>query len=281
MKRHRYAIGLGANLGAPLAGIGLALACLRREPECALQAVSSIYRSAPVGPPQPDYFNAAAALDSTLSPAALLTRLQAIEARFLRQRALRWGPRTLDLDILWCDRPVTDANLEVPHPRLTERWWALQPMLDVLPELAPRYSADAQRLGLPYAPPLVAPAVTRGPLAAASGRRYAVALSPTGLGPLDGLLCCVRALSEDVFGPAPDPAKTALATVTFADLHACAQGLVARVAGGERWLGGHVCDHGGGLRTLVLGQPGRGRPLLLSAFHADPVSLQLDVVDGA
>jgi len=98
-------------------------------------ASSRLYATAPVGPPQPDYLNAAILVECTQEPAALLQALLSIEAELGRVRAERWGPRVIDLDVLWGPGLVVDEPaLVVPHPRLTERDFALLPLLDVAPD---------------------------------------------------------------------------------------------------------------------------------------------------
>ncbi len=108
-----------------------------------------MYATAPVGgPPQPEFFNAAALVVYGGTPLDLLDALLAIEARLGRVRAERWGPRTLDLDILWIDGlAVDDPRLEVPHPRLHERAFALAPLLEIVPD------ARDPRTGAVYAAP--------------------------------------------------------------------------------------------------------------------------------
>lgn len=129
-------IGLGANLGDPAAALDQARHALAALPASRLIAVSPVYRSAPVGPPdQPDYLNAAARLDTALAPAALLAALHAIEARAGRVRdGARWGPRTLDLDLLlYGDRVSADPGLILPHPELHRRAFVLVPLADIAP----------------------------------------------------------------------------------------------------------------------------------------------------
>ena len=132
----RVVVGLGANLGDAAATLDGAVAELAAEPGVAVLARSATYRTAPVGgPEQPDYLNAAVLLEVSLEPLELLRRLQAVEQGHGRVRTVRWGPRTLDLDLLlWDDRAIDDADLTVPHPRLTQRRFALEPLLDVLPD---------------------------------------------------------------------------------------------------------------------------------------------------
>ena len=96
-----------------------------------------MYQTAPVGPPQPDYFNAAIAVESSHSPLHLLQVLLEVEQGLGRVRPdpVRWGPRTIDIDVLWyADGEIRLPGLTVPHPRLHERAFALRPMLDVAPD---------------------------------------------------------------------------------------------------------------------------------------------------
>lgn len=98
-------------------------------------AASRVYETAPVGPAQADFLNAAVALAWPAEPMALLGALLDIERALGRVRDVRWGPRTIDLDILWIDGVVHDEPaLVVPHPHLTERDFALAPLLDVAPQ---------------------------------------------------------------------------------------------------------------------------------------------------
>lgn len=132
----RAAIALGSNLGdrrTHLLGALEAMTELGR-----LEAVSNLYETAPVGgPEQDDYLNAVAVLDTALGAEALLQALHEIEARHERRREVRWGPRTLDLDLLLYGREVIDtAQCTVPHPRLTERRFVVEPLLDAWPDVA-------------------------------------------------------------------------------------------------------------------------------------------------
>ena len=126
-------VGLGANLGdarATLAGAVESLADLGE-----VRAVSPLYETDPIGlEDQPPFLNAVAVVATSLDPHGLLAELLAIEARFGRERTIRWGPRTLDLDLLAMDGVQLDEpQLTVPHPRLAEREFALRPLADVAP----------------------------------------------------------------------------------------------------------------------------------------------------
>jgi 2-amino-4-hydroxy-6-hydroxymethyldihydropteridine diphosphokinase len=146
-----YVLGLGSNLGSRYANIEAALELVEARGVARITARSPLYDSAPLGPPQPRYLNGAARIASALSPRALLDALLAIEAELGRQRRERWGARTIDLDVLWSAQTFEDERLTVPHPRLTERWFALAPLLDVAPELAPEYAPWLARAGAPPA----------------------------------------------------------------------------------------------------------------------------------
>ncbi len=129
-------IGLGANLGDAAATLTEAIDALARREGVHVRAVSRLYRTPAWGrEDQPDFINAAALLDTSLAPRALLDVLLAVEADFGRQRVdgERWGPRTLDLDLLlYGDAVIDEPGLQVPHPHLHERAFALVPLLDVL-----------------------------------------------------------------------------------------------------------------------------------------------------
>jgi len=131
-------IGLGGNLGDPVATLTEALARIARLPGISLDAVSAAYESAPVGlTDQPPFLNAAARLLTDLPLADVLAGLLAIEAELGRVRAVRYGPRTCDLDILLAgDETVDRPGLSVPHPRLAERRFALEPLLELDPALS-------------------------------------------------------------------------------------------------------------------------------------------------
>jgi len=126
-------IALGSNLDEPARQLQRAVGELAALPDTRLEQVSSVYRSAAVGPgAQPDYLNAAARLATRLEPEALLDALQRIEQFQGRQRGARWGPRTLDLDILlYGDRQIHSPRLTIPHPRMHEREFVLYPLREI------------------------------------------------------------------------------------------------------------------------------------------------------
>lgn len=134
---NRVWIGLGSNLDDPAGQVRAGLTALAGLPDSRPGPVSDLFRSAPVGvTDQPDFCNAVAGLDTDLEPLALLEALQAIEQAAGRRRTRRWGPRTLDLDILvYGDRRIDLPTLTVPHPRLAERAFVLVPLVSVAPNL--------------------------------------------------------------------------------------------------------------------------------------------------
>jgi 2-amino-4-hydroxy-6-hydroxymethyldihydropteridine diphosphokinase len=131
----RAVLGLGANLGSREALLRAAADLLAATPGITLEARSWIWETAPLGPPQPDYLNAALRVDTALDPEALLVAAREVERRLGRERRERWGARTIDVDVLWIDG-VTHASLAltVPHPELLRRAFALGPLLEVAPD---------------------------------------------------------------------------------------------------------------------------------------------------
>ncbi len=135
----RAYIALGSNLATPVEQLHAALRALAALPGSQLAAVSSFYASDPLGPPeQPRYVNAVAALDTELAPLALLDALQAIEREQGRVRkAERWGPRTLDLDILlFGDLQLASERLTLPHYHMHARAFVLYPLAEIAPDLS-------------------------------------------------------------------------------------------------------------------------------------------------
>ncbi|MGB3533465.1 MAG: 2-amino-4-hydroxy-6-hydroxymethyldihydropteridine diphosphokinase [Microcoleaceae cyanobacterium] len=141
MKPINAAIALGSNLGDSLSTVKTALDILDKISAITVKSYSNWYQTAPVGPPQPDYINGCAVL--TVQPQydtveqnahALLQILLKIEAKFGRVRRQKWGPRTLDLDLLLFDQLILETpSLQIPHPRMTERAFVLVPLAEIAP----------------------------------------------------------------------------------------------------------------------------------------------------
>ncbi|ELS03726.1 2-amino-4-hydroxy-6-hydroxymethyldihydropteridine pyrophosphokinase [Xenococcus sp. PCC 7305] len=131
---NRCAIALGSNLGNSLATLEQTIKILGQTPGISLVAVSSWYRTEPVGPPQPDYLNGCAVLNVEQTPEELLVLFQAIELQFgrIRSAETKWGARTLDLDIiLYGDLVIDNSVLTIPHPRMSERAFVLVPLAEI------------------------------------------------------------------------------------------------------------------------------------------------------
>lgn len=128
-------LALGSNLGDRLANLRAGLATLAADGEITVTAVSPVYETAPIGgPDQPDYLNAVILALTALSPRAVLSRAQAAEQALGRVRTERWGPRTLDVDVICVgDERSDDPALTLPHPRARERAFVLMPWLDADP----------------------------------------------------------------------------------------------------------------------------------------------------
>ena len=143
-------VGVGSNLGAREASIRGARALLDARDGIEVRDVSAIYETEPLGPPQPHYLNAAFRLETRLSPAELLRVLLRTERRLGRHRLPeeRWGPRSIDLDLLWDQRGRhASPELCVPHPELENRAFALAPLLDVAPELSEVFGRSLEQVG--------------------------------------------------------------------------------------------------------------------------------------
>ncbi|HEY5578460.1 MAG TPA: 2-amino-4-hydroxy-6-hydroxymethyldihydropteridine diphosphokinase [Acidimicrobiia bacterium] len=129
----RVAVGLGSNLGDP--GRQLQEARRRLQEVGEVVAVSSIYQTEAIGPPQADYLNMVMLLETELPPGELMARLLGIERSMGRQRRERLGPRVIDLDLLlFGDRTIEESGLKVPHPRMLERRFVLEPLMEVWPD---------------------------------------------------------------------------------------------------------------------------------------------------
>jgi 2-amino-4-hydroxy-6-hydroxymethyldihydropteridine diphosphokinase len=158
-------LGLGSNLGDRLATLQDAIVRLDAEPGIVIARCSRVWETEPVGgPEQGDFLNAVVQADVDLSPLDLLAACHRVEAALGRVRDVRWGPRTIDIDILLIgDRAIDEPDLTVPHPRLHERAFVLMPLLELEPDprlpdgtrlveirLGPSAAAGAR----PFAPPL-------------------------------------------------------------------------------------------------------------------------------
>ncbi len=133
-------VAFGANLGEPVETLRAAAVTLAARPAIELVAGSPIYRTRPIGPPgQPDYANAVGRVETTLAADDLLDVLLAVEADFGRVRDVRFGPRTLDLDLIWYGgEERAGERLTLPHPRAHEREFVLRPLADLDPGLVLR-----------------------------------------------------------------------------------------------------------------------------------------------
>ncbi len=130
-----WAIGLGSNLGDSRSILDNAIDRLKSHPQIELIAVSSWYITAPIGPPQPDYLNGCAMIETSLAAVDLLNILHAIESEFGRVRREIWGARTLDLDLLLSDNLIINLpNLQIPHPRMLERAFVMVPLAEIAPD---------------------------------------------------------------------------------------------------------------------------------------------------
>jgi 2-amino-4-hydroxy-6-hydroxymethyldihydropteridine diphosphokinase len=140
----RVYLGLGSNLGDRLEHLQEAVDGIARVPGIAVTGVSGVYATTPVGgPEQPDYLNAVVALETALSAHEILDLAQQLEVRARRVRSERWGPRTLDVDVLLVgDERVDDPDLVVPHPRMAERAFVVVPLADLEPAWADRRPPD-------------------------------------------------------------------------------------------------------------------------------------------
>ncbi|MDJ1177717.1 2-amino-4-hydroxy-6-hydroxymethyldihydropteridine diphosphokinase [Roseofilum sp. BLCC_M91] len=140
----RSAIALGSNLGDSKATFDSTLNLLDETAGITVQTCSSYYRTLPIGPSQPDFLNACAILRVELTPQALLKILLDIERHFGRVRRERWGPRTLDLDILlFEDLVLSTPELQIPHPCMTQRAFVLVPLAEIASKWIEPVSGEA------------------------------------------------------------------------------------------------------------------------------------------
>jgi 2-amino-4-hydroxy-6-hydroxymethyldihydropteridine diphosphokinase len=132
---YQVAIALGSNLGDSHAIVDAALITIAQTSGIKLGKHSQHYQTIAIGPPQPDFINACTLLSTRLTPVALLELLLDIETKFGRIRRERWGPRSLDLDLLLFDDIVLDLpQLQIPHPRMNQRAFVLVPLAEIAPD---------------------------------------------------------------------------------------------------------------------------------------------------
>ena len=133
----RASLGLGGNIGDPVQSMAEALRALNARPDCRVTAVSRLYRTPPWGKTDQDwFFNACALVETALAPEALLDTCLGIERDMKRERKERWGPRTIDIDVLTYEGvEQSGGRLELPHPRMTGRGFVLMPLSDIARDL--------------------------------------------------------------------------------------------------------------------------------------------------
>lgn len=129
-------IGLGGNIGEPLEAMRTALKALDADPDCRVERVSSVWKTPPWGvTDQPDFLNACAAVSTTLEPRTFLDLCLSIEKDLKRIRDQRWGPRSIDIDVLFFgDRMISEEGLAIPHPRIADRAFVLVPLAEIAPD---------------------------------------------------------------------------------------------------------------------------------------------------
>jgi 2-amino-4-hydroxy-6-hydroxymethyldihydropteridine diphosphokinase len=133
----RAFVAVGSNLGDRWARLAGAARALRPAPGVAVVRASRVWDTAPIGPPQPRYLNAVLELETTRTPLALLRLLREVEQAAGRTRDVRWGPRTLDLDLLLQgELVVRTPELTLPHPEMARRRFVLAPLAELRPDLA-------------------------------------------------------------------------------------------------------------------------------------------------
>ena len=142
-----FIVGLGSNLGDRGGYLAASVARMATLPRLQITALSKVYETEAMGPPQPRYLNAAIRVVYDQPAEQLLQQLLRIEHHLGRTRDVRWGPRVIDLDILWSRTAVLSPKLTVPHIGLRERAFALAPLLDVAAELDVEYGDSLRRLG--------------------------------------------------------------------------------------------------------------------------------------
>jgi len=139
-------IGIGSNLGDRLANVNSAIEELKNNPDIRIEKISSIIETAPIGgPAQGKYLNGVIKIKTEISANTLLCTLQNIEKKLGRIRAIKDGPRTIDLDILlYGDKIIDEPGLQVPHPKMFEREFVMKPLLEIEPNFRPKANDERQ-----------------------------------------------------------------------------------------------------------------------------------------
>ena len=131
-------LSIGSNLGDRKKNLSLALGLIKKYGSINLPKLSSFYETSPLGPKQRKFLNAAVQIKTDLSAIQLLKKLQSIEKRMSRKKTIRWGPRIIDLDIIFYGKKkIRTKDLTIPHPRFHERRFVLEPLKDIAPRFKP------------------------------------------------------------------------------------------------------------------------------------------------
>ncbi|MBD1372439.1 2-amino-4-hydroxy-6-hydroxymethyldihydropteridine diphosphokinase [Hazenella sp. IB182357] len=130
-------LGLGANLGDPIQQLKQAIKCLHLTNGICVSQISSVYQTSPVGvTDQPDFYNLVVEIQTILTPHTLLDKVLQVEKRLKRIRDVKWGPRTIDIDILLYEkRQITQDDLKIPHPEMSKRAFVLIPLQEIAPDV--------------------------------------------------------------------------------------------------------------------------------------------------
>lgn len=223
----RYILGLGTNLGSRLANLQVARWLLEQDDELRVVVSSRVYLTAPLGPPQDDFLNAALLITTSCPPAKLLEKALHTERCLGRTRDVRWGPRTMDLDILEGPVRLRSQTLTVPHPELKNRPFALAPLHDIEPEQAMAHGFQREQSPPTLAATLEVPTLGRG-MQVVSGGPGTVVLRGAGPTAADAFAHALQSLSSDDGGTS----EATFSSPTLAD--GVAQ-LLRRMNGGLRF----------------------------------------------
>ena len=144
---HIAYLSLGSNLNNPINQVNRAIIEIENIPEINLLISSSLYKTPPIGPKQPDFINAVIKISTTLSAHDLLLKMQNIEQNHQRERTIHWGPRTLDIDLILYDHDTIQTDiLTIPHSFMQERAFVLVPLLEIAPDLKTPQHGDLKMI---------------------------------------------------------------------------------------------------------------------------------------